>query len=122
MLCRYYVKLPDVTNLQINVMKIDSSPRTTPVAGTTSAPARGPKSAPQKSPGMGGQDNVTISSTSSQIQAIDSGLAEASGFDTAKVEAIKQAISEGRFSIHPELIADKLIASAKELVLQQPRG
>ena len=104
-------------------MKIDGSTRTTPpAAGTTGAPARGSKAASQNSRNSAGQDNVTISSASSTIQALDSGISEASGLDAAKVEAIKLAISEGRFSINPEVIADKLIASARELILQQQRG
>jgi len=37
-------------------------------------------------------------------------------FDAAKVEQIKQAIAEGRFTINADAIADRLIASAKELI------
>jgi len=99
-------------------MKIDVSSSTSALTGTpTSGGAvRGNKTQPQKSGSS--SDSVTLSSASTQIQALESGISEASGFDTAKVEAIKQAISEGRFSINPGLIADKLIASAKELAAQ----
>jgi negative regulator of flagellin synthesis FlgM len=102
-------------------MKIDGSTSASPLTGTSSsgAPARGAKAASQSRASSAGQDNVTLSSTSSQIKALESGIAGASGFDAAKVGAIKQAISEGRFTINPELIADKLIASAKELVSQR---
>jgi negative regulator of flagellin synthesis FlgM len=58
------------------------------------------------------QDSVQLSTLSTE-----SGTA--SPVDSARVEAIKQAISEGRFKINPEAIADGLIASAKELVAEQ---
>lgn len=99
-------------------MKIDGSSRTAALTGNTAPAARGTKSAPQGNRPEG-KDNVTLSSTSTQIQALEAGISEASGFDTAKVEAIKQAISEGRFTINPEAIADKLIASTRELLAQQ---
>lgn len=36
--------------------------------------------------------------------------------DVAKVAEIKQAISEGRFQINAGVVADRLIASARELL------
>ncbi len=96
-------------------MKIDSSTRAAALTGNTAPTARGAKSTPPKQPGSA-QDSVTLSGASAKIQALESHISEASGFDAAKVEAIKQAISEGRFTIHPEAIADKLIASARELL------
>lgn len=100
-------------------MKIDGTTRATSLTNTPSTSVRKNKTAPQNYQSGREQDNVTLSSASSSIQALESGIAEASGFDVAKVEAIKQAISEGRFSINPELIASKLWASAQELVSQQ---
>jgi len=100
-------------------MKIDGSTGTPSPTDTASASVRKNKNAPQNNQSGREQDNVTLSSASSQIQALESGIAEASGFDAAKVEAIKQAISEGRFNINPELIASKLLASAQELISQQ---
>jgi negative regulator of flagellin synthesis FlgM len=37
-------------------------------------------------------------------------------FDAAKVERIAQAIRDGKFKVHPEAIADKLISNAQELL------
>ena len=37
-------------------------------------------------------------------------------FDAAKVEKVRQSISDGTYKINPEAIADKLIANAKELL------
>ena len=36
--------------------------------------------------------------------------------NTARIQEIKQAISEGRFKINPEAIADRLLESARDLV------
>lgn len=37
-------------------------------------------------------------------------------FDAAKVERISQAIADGSYKVNAELIADKLIANAQELL------
>ena len=37
-------------------------------------------------------------------------------FDAAKVERIAQAIRDGKFEVNPEVIADKLIVNAQELL------
>ena len=39
-------------------------------------------------------------------------------FDAAKVARIASAIEKGEFKINPEVIADKLIANAQELLTQ----
>ena len=36
--------------------------------------------------------------------------------DSARVNEIRQAIAEGKFKINPDAIADKLVASVKELL------
>lgn len=97
-------------------MKIDSSTRAFPLAGNTAPTARGEKLAAQTG---GAQDNVQLSNVSTQIKALETSIGEASGFDAAKVEAIKQAIGEGRFTINSNAIADKLISSTRELLAQQ---
>lgn len=39
--------------------------------------------------------------------------------DVARVAEIKQAISEGRFQVKPERIADGLLASVREMLAKQ---
>ena len=39
--------------------------------------------------------------------------------DGAQVQAIKDAISEGRFQVDSEVVADRLLSSVKELLLQR---
>jgi negative regulator of flagellin synthesis FlgM len=55
---------------------------------------------------------VALSSTASTLL---SGGAT-SEFDTAKVERISKAIADGKYTVNPEVIADKLIANAHELL------
>jgi negative regulator of flagellin synthesis FlgM len=40
-------------------------------------------------------------------------------FDAEKVARISQAIDDGSFKINPEVIADKLIANAQELLVKK---
>lgn len=57
-------------------------------------------------------DRVDLSPLSTQIAALQSSLAAEPGFDRARVEAIKQAIVDGRLTVSAEVVADKMIASA----------
>lgn len=59
--------------------------------------------------------DVQLSSLSARLLA----SADEQVFDVARVSEIKQAISDGRFTINPGAIADRLITSAKELVDSQ---
>lgn len=64
------------------------------------------------------RDEVQLTS-SSQLQAMGGLNDSTPPMDSAKVEAIKQAISEGRFKINPEMIADRLLSSVKDLLASQ---
>jgi negative regulator of flagellin synthesis FlgM len=41
-------------------------------------------------------------------------------FDAKKVESVKQSIDDGSYKVDPEVIADKLISNAKELLVRAP--
>lgn len=102
-------------------MKIDTSTKTltsSSATGTKEAAPRAGKANVSASPknSASAQDSVRITSLSSQLHALESGMESVPVVDAARVEAIKQAISEGRFKINPEVIADKLLASVKDLV------
>jgi negative regulator of flagellin synthesis FlgM len=83
----------------------DVAPAKTPAPAATS-PAR---------------DKVEITSLSAQLQQIEQALSSVGVVDAARVEAIKLAISEGRFKIDSDVVADKLLATIREyLKTQQP--
>lgn len=91
----------------------DAAPATTTTTTSTatgSGAARGTTAAA----GTAGaaEDKATLSAAGAQISA----LAGSPDFDQAKVDAIRQAIREGRFSVNAEAIADRLIYEASALL------
>ena len=98
-------------------MKIDNSAKTiVPVpapAGSRVAGAR---------PAAGGVKAAETSTgqTASVVSATLSAAGGAEGaFDSKKVAEIRQAISEGRFQIDPEKVADGLLNSVREMLARQ---
>jgi negative regulator of flagellin synthesis FlgM len=69
--------------------------------------------------GSASTDQVDLSDLSARIQDAGSVAAESSPIDTAKVAEIKQAISEGRFQINPERIADGLLENVRQMLARQ---
>ena len=98
-------------------MKI-GNPSDKPVNGATGG-TRTESATPTKTTGKtrsleGGVDSsakVTLSNTASSLL---SGADPT--FDKAKVESVKRSIEEGSYEVDAEVIADKLIANAKELL------
>lgn len=98
-------------------MKIGQPIEATPAAG----PAGGAAPAGTREAGRGDAPQAqaadrTESATvrlSSTARELMSGTPE---FDAQKVEAMRQAIAEGRFKPNPGAIADQLIANARELL------
>lgn len=64
-------------------------------------------------------EKIQISELSRQLRAFESSVAAAPAFDTKRVDEIKQAISEGRFTVNSDAVADKLVASVQELLARQ---
>jgi negative regulator of flagellin synthesis FlgM len=105
-----------------NSMKIGNSPEAKsalPVATERSGTAEAGRSqggaalaaAASKTPEASAR--IELSSTASKLMSESS---EEGTFDTEKVQRIAQAISEGKFSINAEAIADKLISNAQEML------
>lgn len=100
-------------------VKIDST--ITP-SGSAGAPAAGVGDSRNRNVGSmtsaGSATEVHFSELATQIKAPSDTMV----FDETKVNEIKQAISEGRFTINTEAIADRLLASASELIAAQPKS
>lgn len=91
-------------------MKIDGLNSTAPLASNGKAkPTAGSRPQASATP----QDSVAIGQAASLAAGGEAPV------DAAKVQQIRQAISEGRFQINPGAIADRLIESAKELIQAQ---
>ncbi len=98
-------------------MKIDSSIKSGSSAGFAGGTLRLGKSAggaPSTNTGAGAR--VQLSQFASQLQAMESSMADTPVVDSARVAEIRQAIAEGSFRVNPDLVADKLIQTARELL------
>ncbi len=62
------------------------------------------------------KESVSINPLAAQLSSVAGAGKSESTFDAEKVAAIRQAISEGRFAVKPEAIADGLLSSVKELL------
>lgn len=102
-------------------MKIDNTGK--PLNGpATTRPASTRASGSQTNPASNGDaakvqdDSVALSSNSLKLSALEGSLASQPVIDSARVNEIRQAIADGKFKINPDAIADKLVASVKELL------
>lgn len=66
-------------------------------------------------------NNVHLSPNATKLQNIDSNSASESVVNSARIQEIKQAISEGNFQINPGVVADKLLETVRELI-QSKKG
>lgn len=97
-------------------MKIDNSIKTVAGVPVSDGQKRADKNAAVNPNPATPADNVHLSPLSSQLQAIENNLANSGVVDTARVEEIKQAISDGRFKVNPEVVADRLLETVRELI------
>lgn len=82
-----------------NSVKINrtTSATTTPTVGGTAIRAR--RKANQSVPATVEDGGVEINPVAAQIQALEASLADVAVADTAKVNAVRQAISDSRFKV-----------------------
>jgi len=101
-------------------VKIDGSLRSIQSGQVSEGQGKGSKTnASASHPGAGSGPRVQLSSLGSQLAGIEASLANVPVVDTQKVEEIKQAISDGRFKVNPDVIADKLLETVRELIQVQ---
>lgn len=92
-------------------MKIDSTYKPSPASSPTRPVAR-PSHETSSSP-----ESVSLSQLAGTMQGT-----EQPPVNAARIQEIKEAISQGRFKINPEAIADGLIQSARELLDSQRKA
>ncbi len=91
-------------------MKIENTITTSHVGDSAASVAKfGPKTADPTAT----SDQVQLST---QLQDIEKKLAHGEVFDAKRVEEIKQAISEGRFVVNPEKVAEGLLETIRDLL------
>jgi negative regulator of flagellin synthesis FlgM len=84
---------------------IKAAKGTTPVADQSGSDA----SATTASTAAQSSDHVTLTDSARSLQKIEEAIAKAPVVDTAKVAAIKQAVSSGSYQIDTDRVADKLL-------------
>jgi len=63
----------------------------------------------------GESSTVTVTDSALKLLQIEKTLAEMPGFDAEKVAGIKQALSDGSYTINTDSIAEKLISFEQDL-------
>ena len=96
-------------------MKIDNSIKSVKIDTVNGGGARSAK-VPAGTAGSGGGEKVQLSPLSSQLQAIESSMASTPAVNSERVAEIRQAIAEGRFKVNPDVVADHLLQTARELL------
>lgn len=91
---------------------LDNRPAVTPAA-TERKGGAGDAAATQATGKAATEASAQVELSSAALGSGKDGVAE---FDSEKVQRIAQAIREGKFTVNPEAIADKLIANAQELL------
>lgn len=102
-------------------MKIDKPSKPLPTSpageGAAHAAARGKgKGSTPISSQQSGSTSVSLGSTTAKLQSMESSMANSPIADAGKVSEIRQAISEGRFKVNSEIVADRLIETVKDLI------
>ena len=94
-------------------MKIGSSlPPAADTAVRATSPGAGAAAGVAGAAATRATDKVDLSAAGARMGELDGG----SDFDSAKVDAIRQAIRDGKFHVNAGAIADKLIADAASLL------
>ncbi len=96
-------------------MKIEGTNKGLPTPQTSDKP-NPPASKTPPAAGASGGDKVELSPLSSSLAKAEAAMASTPAVDSARVDEIRQAISEGRFRVDPERIADGLIESVREML------
>lgn len=94
-------------------MKIDGT-----LKPVSSAPANETRARPRAEAARSEQaeDQVALSPLSTTLAKAEAAIASTPAVDKARVAEIRQAISEGRFKIDANRIADGLIESVREML------
>lgn len=94
-------------------MKIEGTPKP---AGSVPAAESRPRPQPVASKPVGDGEKVQLSSLSSSLNKAEAAMASTPVVDRGRVNEIRQAISEGRFTVDADRIAEGLIDSVRQIL------
>jgi negative regulator of flagellin synthesis FlgM len=98
-------------------MKIDNSFNTPTTTAIPDEQERSARRAVADAASVPPGANVQISPLSAHMQAIEHGFADTPIVNSARVAELKQAISNGHFKVDAEKVADRLLATVRDLIL-----
>lgn len=98
-------------------MKVDNSIHTIPNISANDNKKHAEEAVPIRAVNENNASStVHISSRATNLQTTHADAEINSVVDMERVQQIKQAISDGVFKVNPEVVADRLIEAAKELI------
>lgn len=98
-----------------DIAAVSTTPNATQAAASRGAARAATPSAPGRARAEAGATvGVTVSVRAHALVQTD--LSAGDDIDMNKVEAVRAAIQQGTFKINPEVIADKLLANAKDML------
>jgi len=100
-------------------VKIDKPSKPLPsnsAGGAVRTPGSKSKPGTPASPEQSSSTSVSLGATATQLQSMESSMANAPVANATKVAEIKQAISDGRFKVNSEVVADRLIETIRDLI------
>jgi len=103
-------------------MKIDKTTPALPASQIGEAAPRSSNAKPTGGTASGASTSVHLGTATAKLRSLESSIASSSVVDMDKVNAIKQAISEGRFQVNSGAVADHLIDSVKEMISAHKAG
>lgn len=95
-------------------MKIDSGLKNISNSRTQEAKAGKVKGRPEEQQHSGVSDNVALTSEATIMQSLEASLAALPDTDVAKVESVRQSISDGSFAVDEEVVAERLVEDTME--------
>lgn len=95
-------------------LNTDNSPATNRTDAAVSGKGK-PAAAPTASGPAAATDKVSLTDAAARLHELDAMLASAPEIDPTRVEALRQAISEGRYNVDNVHVADKLIDLERNL-------
>jgi negative regulator of flagellin synthesis FlgM len=102
-------------------MKIEKNSKPLPPAAIGEGMARASTEKPAENATPVSSTNVRLGQAATQLNKIESSMSSTPVVDAAKVEQIKQAISEGRFQVNSGAVADRLIQTVADLINSNSR-
>jgi len=70
---------------------------------------------------MTDHDQVDLSQASASLGALEAQLASVETMDAEKIEAVRQAIAEGRFNVNEDAVAEALVRETLEMLRRSGR-